>query len=55
MRTTESNLIQQGFCFVCFFAGFNVFKRFNQEDEDYTYVFFDFLSQTIKTIFKSEE
>jgi len=52
---TESNLIQKGFYFSCFFASFKVFKRFNQADEDYTYLFYDFFKKTIDTILKSKE
>lgn len=52
--TTQSELIQNGFCFNCFFVGFKVYRRFNPEDEDYTYLFYDFFSQTIQTILKSQ-
>lgn len=55
MKVSESELIQQGFYFDCFFAGFKVFKRFNQADEDYTYLFYDFFKHTIDTILKSTE
>jgi hypothetical protein len=51
---TQSKLIQEGFYFTVFFAGFKVFKRFDQVDEDYTYVFYDFFTQTIQTILKSK-
>lgn len=55
MKATESDLIQQGFYFNGYFAGFKVFKRFNQKSEDYTYLFYDWFNQTINTILKSKE
>lgn len=52
--TTHSELIQNGFSFNCVFVGFKVYRRFNPEDEDYTYLFYDFFNKTIQTILKSD-
>lgn len=51
---TQSDLIQNGFYFNGLFAGFKVYRRFNQADENYTYLFYDFFDQKILTILKSE-
>jgi hypothetical protein len=51
---SESDLIQKGFYQNDWFAGFKVFKRFDQVDEDYTYLFYDFWSHTIQSTLKSK-
>lgn len=52
---SKSDLIQNGFYHSDWFAGYMVFKKFNQESEDYTYIFFDYFEKQIKSILISEQ
>ena len=52
---SKSDLIQKGFYLSCWFAGYVVFKKFNQEEEDYTYVFLDYWTNEINNILTSKQ
>lgn len=52
---SESDLIQKGFYQIEWLAGYKVFKKFNQESEDYTYIIWDFWGKTIVNTFMSKQ
>ena len=52
---TKSDLIQKGFYQIEWFAGYAVYKKFNQESEDYIYIFLDYWTNTIINILISTQ
>ena len=52
---TESDLIQKGFYFSRYFNNWKVFLRYDQVEDEYTYVFHSFRDKTVITTFQSKE
>lgn len=50
----SSDLIQDGFYFTTWFAGFQVYKKFDQKEEHYIYLFFDYWKNQIESILISK-
>jgi len=51
----KSDLIQQGYYHSCWFAGFIVYKKWNQEEGYFTYIFLDYWTNEIQNILNSKE
>lgn len=52
---TKSALIQKGFKQIEWFAGYAVYKRFNQKSVNYEYIFLNYWTKEIVNILVSEQ
>ncbi len=50
---TTRSILERGYKFFCYFAGYHVYKIV--EDESITYIFHDFLKQEIVSTLKSTQ
>jgi hypothetical protein len=50
---TKQTLLDRGFTFYCFFAGYHVYRKLN--DETIEYVFHDYIKQEIASLLNSTQ